>query len=260
MSDVVKIRLRNIDRIIYCLTGDLKDLGPGRQVVVSDQGSLDYGTVFSFPEKMRCTDGTITKKVTRFLTDTDKLQIEENFKMVHNAFQTCKTKIEELKMDMKLIYAEYSLDRTYLTFYFISDKRVDFRELVRDLSPMFKARVELRQVGVRDEAMVCGGFGKCGRELCCATFLKDIESITMKMARDQNLPLNPSRISGMCGRLMCCLGYEYNVYCEKLKGLPRVGDTVKTEHGQGRVVQLNILKRTVTVSLKDERQIEVVYK
>ncbi|MBA2124095.1 hypothetical protein B9J78_04070 [bacterium Unc6] len=260
MVDIIKLRLRNIDRKICCLTNGLQDLKPGRQVVIQDEGCFEHGSILSYPEKMYSEKGKITKKVIRLLTEKDKIQIEENSKKAQTAFLTCKAKIEEMKMNMKLIHSEYSLDRTKLAFYFKSEKRIDFRELVQELSTMFKAKIELRQIGVRDEATIYGGCGKCGRELCCATFLKDIESVTMRLARDQNLPLNPSKISGICGKLMCCLEYEHDVYCELLKGLPHQGDIIKTNEGEGKVVQVDILKRTVNVLLQDERQINVVYR
>ena len=150
---------------------------------------------------------------------------------------------------MKLVDAEYSFDRSKIIFYFTSENRVDFRELVKDLASVFRVRIELRQIGVRDEARRLGGHGPCGRELCCMKFLKDFNPVTIKMAKIQNLPLNPSKISGLCGRLMCCLGYEYECYKDCCKGLPKVGREIKTTFGKGKVIGVNPLKRTVSVDL-----------
>ena len=161
---------------------------------------------------------------------------------------------------MKLVDVEYSFDRSKFIFYFTAEDRVDFRELVKDLAREFRARIELRQIGVRDEAKIFGGYGPCGRVLCCKSFLKDFEPVTVRMAKDQNLPLNPSKISGVCGRLMCCLGYEYQVYKQFLQGLPKQGETINTKEGKGRVIGVNPLKRTVVVEVGEEgRQIEVSY-
>ena len=172
---------------------------------------------------------------------------------------TCQEKIQQHKLEMKLISAEYSFDRSKITFYFTSDGRVDFRELVKDLAKQFKARIELKQIGVRDEAKLLGGFGPCGMKLCCAKFLKSFEPVTIKMAKEQNLPLNPTKISGCCGRLMCCLGYEYQTYKKLMKGMPREGEIIKTKQGKGRVISVNALKRCVTVELEDGRHADISY-
>jgi len=169
----------------------------------------------------------------------------------------CDQKIKEHKLPMKLVDAEYSFDRSKIIFYFTSENRVDFRELVKNLASIFRVRIELRQVGVRDEARMLGGCGPCGRKLCCITFLKDFDPVTIKMAKVQNLPLNPSKISGLCGRLMCCLGYEYDSYRECLKNLPKVGKEFKTDQGKGKVIAVNPLKMTVTVDLGEGKKVEV---
>lgn len=163
--------------------------------------------------------------------------------------ERCAEKVQDHNLPMKLIKAEYNFDGSRLTFYFVSEKRVDFRMLVRDLARMFKSRIELRQIGPRDEARLLGGIGPCGRLLCCATFLPDYARVTIKMAKDQDLPLNPAKISGVCGRLLCCLSYEHEQYTEMRTELPRKGAWVKTPDGPGEVVAVNVLKRTVTVKL-----------
>jgi cell fate regulator YaaT (PSP1 superfamily) len=199
------------------------------------------------------------KKIIRIATDVDIGQINENKKRTKDAFQICLKKIQERKLDMKLIDAEYSFDGTKLIFYFTSEGRVDFRELVKDLAHIFKVRIELKQIGVRDEARMLGGFGHCGRPLCCANFLKSFDAVTIRMAKEQNLSLNPTKISGICGRLMCCLGYEYENYKKYLKGLPKEGEKISTKDGKGKVISVNALKRKVLVELEEGKQIELDY-
>jgi len=200
------------------------------------------------------------KKVLRIVTDADLKQIQDNRKKAQDASVTCSKKIEEHKLDMKLVGAEYAFDRSKILFYFTAEGRVDFRELVKELAKIFKARIELRQIGVRDEAKILGGFGPCGKELCCCKFLKDFEPVTIRMAKDQNLPLNPPKISGLCGRLMCCLSFEHKHYKEMCKGLPREGERVETPEGKGKVISINILKRKASVLLEDGKLVEVTYK
>jgi cell fate regulator YaaT (PSP1 superfamily) len=161
---------------------------------------------------------------------------------------------------MKLVEAEYSFDRSKIVFYFTAEGRVDFRGLVKDLAKVFKARIELRQIGVRDEAKLFGGYGPCGRCLCCASFLKDFEPVTIKMAKEEGLPLNPTKISGLCGRLMCCLSYEYETYKCLSKGLPHEGERIHTPEGKGKVISVNILKRAVTVEMEDGKVVVIPYK
>jgi cell fate regulator YaaT (PSP1 superfamily) len=161
---------------------------------------------------------------------------------------------------MKLVSCEYSFDRSKVLFYFTADGRIDFRNLVKDLARIFKARIEMRQIGVRDEAKLFGGFGPCGRELCCSRFLKDFEPVTIKMAKEQNLPLNPPKISGLCGRLMCCLSYEHTSYKQLSRDLPKEGDKIDTPKGKGKVVSINVLRRAVLVEISEGNQIEVIYK
>ncbi|MFC1509912.1 stage 0 sporulation family protein [Candidatus Omnitrophota bacterium] len=223
-------------------------------MIVEVERGQDYGQVMSEPVVISPRDlDRPLKKIVRVTTKEDTNRINENRKRIKSAFQTCSKKIQEHKLEMKLIDAEYSFDRTKLIFYFTSEGRIDFRELVKDLAHIFKVRIELRQIGVRDEARMLGGYGHCGRPLCCASFLKGFEPVTIRMAKEQNLPLNPSKISGCCGRLMCCLGYEYENYKKYLKGLPKEGDKIKTKEGKGRVVSVNALK------LEEGKQIELDY-
>lgn len=259
MQEAVQVRLREAGNIIYFYTNDLKPK-IGDYVIVEVERGQDYGQVIGEQEViLEANLDKPLKKIVRITTKEDMHKINENRKRIKSAFQTCFKKIQERKLDMKLIDAEYSFDRTKLIFYFTSEGRIDFRELVKDLAHIFKVRIELRQIGVRDEARMLGGFGHCGRPLCCASFLKGFEPVTIRMAKEQNLPLNPSKISGCCGRLMCCLGYEYENYKKYLKGLPKEGDKIKTKEGKGRVISVNALKRKVVVEMEDGKQIELDY-
>ena len=240
MEVVVQVRVRDMGFVVCCRAGELT-LKNSDAVIIEVERGVDYGEVVSDPVQTEKIDDSV-KKVLRLATDADKKQILDNRKKAKEASITCNKKIDEHKLEMKLVGAEYSFDRSKILFYFTSEGRVDFRNLVKDLAKIFKARIELRQIGVRDEAKMFGGFGPCGRELCCCRFLKDFEPVTIKMAKEQNLPLNPPKISGLCGRLMCCLSYEHKHYKELSKGLPREGERLDTPEGRGKVVAVNILK------------------
>jgi len=231
-------------------------------VIVESERGLDYGQVVTEPLEVPEEKNDAAEPVHRILrvaTAGDLAQIEKNKKEVSQVFDTASGKIQERSLAMKLVSAEYAFDRSKIVFYFTAEGRVDFRELVRDLAHLFKARIELKQIGVRDEVRMFGGFGCCGRKLCCTAFLKDFEPVTIRMAKQQNMPLNPEKISGLCGRLMCCLGYEYETYKEFCKVLPKEGETIQTPEGKGRVISVHILKRSVMVELEDERKVEVSF-
>ena len=233
----------------------------GDYVIVEADRGLDYGQILSDTEAILDSDiEEPLKKIVRKANPWDMHQIDKNKKKVKEVMDTCSKKIQERKLPMKLIDAEYSFDRFKIVFYFTAEGRIDFRDLVKDLANLFKTRIELKQIGVRDEAKMLCGLGPCGRALCCAKYLKDFEPVTIKMAKEQNLPLNPTKISGLCGRLMCCLGYEHKTYKELMKGLPREGEMIKTEKGQGKVIAVNALKRSVTAELENGSLIEVNYK
>lgn len=259
MHEVVQVRLREAGKISYFSTGGLKFKVDDYVIIEQDRG-LDYGQIISEPEVLLDTEvERPLRKIIRRTNPWDHHQIEKNRKKAKELIQICTKKITEYKLPMKLVEAEYSFDRSKIVFYFTAEGRVDFRNLVKDLANIFKARIELKQIGVRDEAKLMGGYGPCGKELCCVKFLKDFEPVTIRMAKDQNLPLNPSKISGLCGRLMCCLSYENQTYKELIKGLPKVGQEIKTEKGKGRVVALNPLKRTAMVEIESGKQIEVKF-
>ncbi len=257
MYEVLQVRLREGGKIQYYEIGELRPK-VGECVILEADRGLDYGEVISEPEMV--SDIVLEeplRKILRVATKADSEQIKRNREKTSEAFATCQKKILEHALRMKLIEAEYSFDRSKLIFYFTAEGRIDFRELVKDLARIFKARIELKQIGVRDEARLLGGFGPCGKELCCATFLKDFEPVTIRMAKEQNLPLNPAKISGVCGRLMCCLGYEHKLYLELLKGLPKEGEKIEVEGGSGKVMCVNALKRSVTVDVGEGKQVEV---
>ncbi|MFH1782795.1 MAG: stage 0 sporulation family protein [Candidatus Omnitrophota bacterium] len=257
MRESVQIRLREAGNILYYNTNNIKP-NVSDYVIVEVERGQDYGQVISEIELILEADlDKPLKNIIRIATKDDMNKIADNKKHIKSVSQTCLKKIKERKLDMKLIDSEYSFDKTKIIFYFTSEGRVDFRELVKDLAHIFKARIELRQIGVRDEARMLGGFGHCGRSLCCASFLKSFEPVTIRMAKEQNLPLNPSKISGCCGRLMCCLGYEYQNYRQYLKNLPKEGDKIKTKEGKGKVISVNALKRKVLVELENGKQIEI---
>lgn len=215
MQEAVEVRLRETGRISYFLTGGL-DLKQGEFCIVDAERGTDYGQVISDKETLEGLDaGEPLKKILRKATDEDLSQIEKNRQDADKAMATCRDKIGERKLDMKLVDGEYSFDRSKLIFYFTAEGRIDFRDLVKDLASIFRTRIELRQIGVRDEARLFGGYGPCGKQLCCSLFLKNFSTIAIKMAKEQKLPLNSSKISGVCGRLMCCLSYEYHTYKEK---------------------------------------------
>ena len=225
-------------------------------LIEADRGT-DYGEVIEIgDEKQVFADAenpTSLKNIIRKLSDEDNKQIKSNKQEAKDAMKLCSRKIREYKLNMKLVDAENSFDKKKIVFYFTSEARVDFRELVKELAKVFKVRIEMRQIGVRDEARLFGGIGPCGQSLCCCRFLKNFEPVSMKMAKCQKLPLSSGKISGICGRLMCCLSYEYKNYKELTKGLPKEGQTVTTASGKGKVISINVLKRLAYVELEDGR-------
>lgn len=250
MHEIVQVHLRIAGEIKHFLTNGMK-LDTGDKVIVEADRGLEYGEVVSRSEKVTETKSAEKplRKVIRKVNPWDEKQIAKNKAKTKDLMNVCGKKIQEHKLPMKLVDAEYSFDRSKIIFYFTSESRVDFRDLVKNLASIFRVRIELRQIGVRDEARMLGGHGPCGRELCCMSFLKDFNPVTIKMAKVQNLPLNPSKISGLCGRLMCCLGYEFKCYRECSRGMPKVGKEMKTEHGKGKIIAVNPLKGIVTVDL-----------
>lgn len=249
MVTVVGIRFKKAGKIYY-FDPDNIYIKVGDFAIVETARGVEFGEVVISPKEVS-EDEIISplKKVLRVATDEDKIRNEENKAREGQAFDICLKKIEEHGLSMKLVDVEYTFDNNKVIFYFTADGRVDFRELVKDLASIFKTRIELRQIGVRDEAKMVGGLGPCGRPMCCASFLGEFEPVSIKMAKEQNLSLNPTKISGICGRLMCCLKYEQETYETIRKSLPRVGSIVNTPEGQGEVIENSVVKESVKVKL-----------
>lgn len=237
--------------------GDLS-LSAGEPVIVESDKGLVMGKVLSPPqEKEKRFILKSPRKVARKAAPEDLEQFEKNKQLEKDALQFCMEKVKEKNLQMKLVKTEVLLDRSKVLFYFTAEKRVDFRELVKDLAAQFRMRIEMRQIGVRDEAKMICGVGGCGRELCCAKFMNRFELVSVKMAKEQNIALNPTKISGICGRLMCCLAYEYPTYMELKKDLPRVGKHIVTRSGKGKVIRQNVLNQTVTVQLEEGGEVTI---
>ena len=252
MIKVIGVRFRTAGKIYFFDPGKLT-IKRGDHVIVETARGIEYGTVVGDPREVE--EKSVIqplKPVLRIATERDDEQEAANKVKEKEAFKICLEKIRKHGLEMKLIDAEYTFDNNKVLFYFTADGRIDFRELVKDLAAVFKTRIELRQIGVRDETKILGGIGICGRELCCHRHLSEFVPVSIKMAKEQNISLNPSKISGNCGRLMCCLKYEQEVYEDKLKRLPKIGSTVKTADGEGIVDSIETLKEIVKVKFKDE--------
>ena len=258
MIDVVGIRFRNTGKIYYFNPKNI-ELKKGDHVIVETAVGVEYGEVAL--EKRQVTDDQVKKPVKdimRKANEKDDQKYAQNQEKEKKAYKTCKEKIAKHGLEMKLIKVEYTFDGKKIMFYFTADGRVDFRELVKDLASVFRTRIELRQVGVRDEAKLIGGIGMCGRELCCSTFLPSFAPVTIKMAKEQNLSLNPTKISGICGRLMCCLKNEQESYEYLNSSLPDVGERVKTFDGfEGEVTSVNVLKQEVKIVVEEDEEREI---
>lgn len=251
MKVVTGVRFKRPGKIYY-FDPDKLQIEKGMNVIVDTAMGEEFGEVVIAKKEVE--DNEVTeplKKVVRIATEKDEKMRLENKAKEKDAFKTCLEKIKKHELPMKLIDAEFKYDGSKLIFYFTADGRIDFRELVKDLAAVFRTRIELRQIGVRDEVKRSGGNGICGRELCCCSFLGNFETVSIKMAKEQNISLNPSKISGNCGRLMCCLKYEQEVYEEKLKSLPKIGAIVKTEDGTGEVTAVETLKEVIRVKYED---------
>ncbi|MGN0681532.1 MAG: stage 0 sporulation family protein [Candidatus Fimisoma sp.] len=249
MVKVAGVRFKTAGKVYYFDPDEL-DVKTGDSVIVETARGMEFGTVTM--DVCDVDESEIVaplKKIIRVANEKDHKQHIENVKKKERAMALCQEKIDKHGLVMKLIDVEYTFDNSKVVFYFTADGRVDFRELVKDLAGVFKMRIELRQIGVRDEAKMLGGIGSCGRALCCHSWLSDFEPVSIKMAKVQNLSLNPAKISGICGRLMCCLKYENDIYMEFRKGMPDVGERVKTPDGTAKVVDTNLLERTVKVRL-----------
>ena len=249
MAVVIGVRFKDVGKVYYFDPGE-ETLKKGDKVIVETARGIECGEVAM--ENREVAEESIVrplKKMIRKANEADLKKVKQNEKLEKNAFEICLKKIADHKLDMKLVDVEYTFDNNKILFYFTADGRVDFRELVKDLASVFRTRIELRQIGVRDEAKMLGGLGICGKPFCCSTFLGEFQPVSIKMAKEQGLSLNPVKISGTCGRLMCCLKYEQAAYADLLKTTPKVGAIVNTPEGKGVVVDQNLLTGTLKVRM-----------
>lgn len=259
MTKVIGVRFRTAGKIYFFAPGKF-EIKQGSHVIVETARGIEYGRVVSGPKEVKDEDVVQPlKSVIRLASDQDRKVVEKNKQKEKDAFKICQEKIRKHGLEMKLVDVEYTFDGNKILFYFTADGRIDFRELVKDLAAVFRTRIELRQIGVRDETKIKGGIGICGRPLCCSTYLTEFSAVSIKMAKEQNLSLNPTKISGVCGRLMCCLTNEEETYEQLNSQLPSVGDTVTTEDGlTGVVHSLSVLRKQVKVIVNlenDEKEI-----
>lgn len=251
---VVGVKLNGKGKIYHFDSNDFR-LNMGDKVIVETENGLQYGIVST--TLLDNKSNFVYKKVIRIATKNDLKKYESNLRDADKAIIKCNDLISKYGLEMKIIDANYTFDREQLIFRFVADNRVDFRQLAKDLGSVFKTRIELRQVGIRDKAKEVGGFGPCGRKLCCNNFLSEFDSVSINMAKNQNLSLNPSKINGVCGRLLCCLKYENDNYVEYKKGLPEVGHKVRTDKGEGKVISVDVFKRNYKVLLSENEVLTV---
>ena len=252
MATVIGVRFKKAGKVYYFDPADIWPR-PGDCVVVETTRGVEFGEVVTGSRSVNDAQlVTPLRKVMRIATEEDIRRFENNERREKEAFSICQQKIARHKLDMKLVSVEYTFDNSKIIFYFTANGRVDFRELVKDLASVFKIRIELRQIGVRDEAKMLGGLGSCGRPICCGAFLSDFQPVSIKMAKEQNLSLNPAKISGQCGRLMCCLNYEQENYDQIHKRLPRVGKDIVTPDGVGVITEINVIREQVKVRIRRE--------
>ena len=250
MIEIIGVRFKPAGKIYY-FDPDGQQISRGVDVIVETIRGVEYG-MCEIANRMVNEDEAFMplRKIVRLAVDKDLLTLESNKAREKEAFDVCLEKIAKHGLEMKLVDVELTFDASKIIFYFTADGRVDFRELVKELAGVFRMRIELRQIGVRDESKFLNGIGMCGRTLCCATFLPEFAPVSIKMAKDQNLSLNPSKISGICGRLMCCLKYEEETYEALSQGMPGVGDTIHTADGQGDVISTSVLNRTLRAAIR----------
>jgi cell fate regulator YaaT (PSP1 superfamily) len=258
MPKIIGIRFKPVSKIYHFDPTGFEDLEVGDYVIVETTRGREAGEVAIAPQEVS-EDKVVSKLkgIVRRAEPWDMVQMEHYRCLEPKALEVGREKVAEYGLPMKIVKAEYSFDGSLLVFYFIAENRVDFRDLVRDLARTFKSKIELKQVGVRDEAKLIGGLGRCGRPLCCVSFLGEFNPVSIKMAKQQDLPLSPTEISGLCGRLLCCLTYENEYYTEAKKKLPRVGEKVNTPYGPGKVTGVNVLKETANVELESEVTVEI---
>lgn len=258
MPKIVGIRFKPVSKIYYFDPAGFEDLEVGDYVIVETTRGREVGEVAIAPKEVP-EDEVISqlKGIVHRAEPWDLVQMEHYRRLEPKTLEVCREKVAEYGLPMRVVKAEYNFDGSHLVFYFVAEKRIDFRDLVRDLANTLKTKIELRQIGVRDEVKLMGGLGRCGRPLCCISFLSEFNPVSIKMAKQQDLPLSPMEISGLCGRLLCCLTYENEYYTEVRSNLPQVGEKVITSYGPGKVTGINVLKETVSVELESEVTVEV---
>ncbi|HIJ55174.1 MAG TPA: stage 0 sporulation family protein [Deltaproteobacteria bacterium] len=257
MKKVVGIRFKDTGKV-YDFDSGAFVLRKGDQVIVETEHGLGYGTVVNAPAPCEnFPENRTLKRVYRVANEKDYQQRLQNIDKEQKALDYCRECIEELDLQMNLFSAESNFDASKITFFFTAEGRVDFRQLVKKLVKYLNVRVEMRQVGIRNQAKICGGIGRCGRRICCSAFMDKFEPVSIRMAKDQSLSLNPTKISGLCGRLMCCLTFENNTYQELKESFPKIGKAVTTQNGMGKILRHNVLKKLVVVRLEDGTEIEL---
>ncbi len=259
MGKSVQIQIGEYRSVLWCDLNDV-DCSRGDSVIIQVDRGQDFGRMISdksteFHGKQDNPHGKIIRKA----TEGDVRQIEHNRMKARDAIDICVRKISDRKIKMQIVKAEYTFDCSKIIFFFTAEGRVDFRGLVKDLARIYRVRIELKQIGVRDKSKIIGGYGVCGERLCCISYMKSFHPLSIKMAKEQDLPLNPSRISGVCGRIKCCMAYEFQVYREHAKGLPKMGERISTPEGKGKVVSVNILKRSVRVDCGEGKMLKLDY-
>lgn len=250
MANVVGVIVRKIKDKVYANPGQYT-LKPNTQVILETEHGTEFGTVCEKEKNINLPKETFVGKILRIANDHDLKRIENNEVKSQSAYNTVHKKVIEYKLDMKLTLVQYTFDRTKLFIYYTSETRVDFRELIKDLGHILKTRIQMVQIGVRDESKIIGGIGICGKQLCCQTFLKDFSSVTIDMAKDQDLSLNTAKLSGVCGRLMCCLAYEQQQYIDFKAKCPEIGSKVSTPNGKGKLLSIDCIKETGTVEYSE---------
>jgi len=257
LKNIVSVKIEKEGKVFSFSAGDIL-LRKNDQVIVHTDNGLSMGLVVSEVKSVPLHKLPMDlKNIVRKATEEDIRSSESNRGLEQEAFEFCLGRIQERELPMNLVEVESNFDRSKLIFYFTADNRVDFRELVKDLVQRFKTRIELRQIGARNESRIFGGLGICGRKICCTNFLYNLDRVSIKMAKEQNMPLNPEKISGLCGRLMCCLAFEFDAYLDMKRGMPKCGKRVTTPEGTGKVSRQNILKGTISVELEGGKEVEL---
>ncbi|TYT75907.1 PSP1 domain-containing protein [Desulfobotulus mexicanus] len=256
MIRIAGVRFKSAGKIYDFNAGDL-DISLGDAVIVETEQGLGFATLTTpIRQQEKPHTGQTLKNVLRLADASDFLRVEENQKVEEAAHQFCKQEVETLNLSMNLFSVESTFDASKLTFFFTSEGRVDFRQLVKNLVKEFRVRIEMRQVGIRHQAKMCGGVGRCGRQTCCSAFIEKFEPVSIRMAKEQGLSLNPTKISGLCGRLMCCLTYENSTYRDLKSGIPKIGKLVSTPKGKGRITRQNVIANRISVRMEDGLELE----